>query len=137
MYPYISHKTWYMYVVLTLSVLCPWISRRILFWQVMLLCIIICYYWKIFSGCTWYSTTTVTKILVFLASIWMKWIRSLGVLYSDNIVDGHYIFNVNEITSVVVHNNYWWSWLLPVNINFVPFFFPRDQCVRSSINIQE
>ena len=44
-------------------------------------------------------------------------------LYYADIVDGHYIVNVDSMIYVVVHDNPWCYWFLPNNTNlFLDYF---------------
>ena len=45
--------------------------------------------------------------------------KRLVLVYSVNIVYGHYILWVDFMTYVVFQNNLWWPWVLPVNAKFV------------------
>ena len=46
--------------------------------------------------------------------------------YSSDNVEGHYIVNVDKMTCVVVHNNPWGHWLIPMNSNCVMDFFQKS-----------
>ena len=63
--------------------------------------------------------------------------NSLMLFYYCNIFDTHYILWVDKITSIVVHENPLWPWLLPVNINLCSGLFSGDRCGWRSINIQK
>ena len=49
--------------------------------------------------------------------------------YPDDIVYGNYIVKVDEMTFVVVHDNPWWHWLLPMKINSIVDHFQKSGAV--------
>ena len=57
--------------------------------------------------------------------------KSFVNFYSANIVDESYSRKVDEMTSVVVNDNPWWHWLLPVNDNCVLDYFHKSDMVES------
>ena len=114
---WIGKQMWF----IPLAVLCHWITiiKRCIF-HVMFLCSFIRYYGEIFYGGCWYSIMNVTLMILFFTSICIKAFFEVLLL---QFWDGRYIVKFDEMISVVFHNNHWWHWFLPMNINFVLDYF--------------
>ena len=76
-----------------------------------------------FSEGSWYSTMNATFMIYFSPFIHIIGIIIFDQFYHENTVGVNYKVQVDNVISVVVHDNHWCHWILCKNANSFLYYF--------------